>query len=43
MADKEGEEKKKMGIDLSGLMQVMSMGAGAPMLGDLKRACSLTS
>lgn len=37
MADKEGEEKKKMGIDLSGLMQVMSMGAGAPMLGDLKK------
>merc|ERR1719203_281797 len=31
------EEKNKKGIDLSGLMQVVSMGAGAPMLGDLKK------
>ena len=30
-------EPKKEGIDLSGLLQVVSMGAGAPMLGDLKR------
>merc|ERR1712046_294838 len=36
MKDEEPEKKKK-GIDLSGLMQVMSMGAGAPMLGDLKK------
>ena len=33
----DGEQEKKKGIDLSGLMQVMSMGAGAPMLGDLKK------
>lgn len=36
MAADEQPEKKK-GIDLSGLMQVVSMGAGAPMLGDLKK------
>ena len=34
MAKKEEEPKKK--LDLSGLFQVMAMGAGAPMLGDLK-------
>ena len=33
--DSEAKEEKK--IDLSGLFQVMSMGAGAPMLGDLKK------
>ncbi|KAL1526810.1 hypothetical protein AB1Y20_015503 [Prymnesium parvum] len=31
------KEPKKKGIDLSGLLQVVSMGAGAPMLGDLKK------
>lgn len=31
------EEPTKKGIDLSGLIQVISMGAGAPMLGDLKK------
>ena len=34
----EGEpEKEKPKITLDGLLQVMSMGAGAPMLGDLKK------
>ena len=33
---KEEPEKKKPGIDFSGLAQLMAMGAGAPMLGDLK-------
>ena len=33
-SDKKKVEKK---IDMSGLFQVMSMGAGAPMLGDLKK------
>ena len=40
-ADDEGDaapaEKKKFGIDASGLMQLVTMGAGAPMLGDLKK------
>mmetsp|Transcript_21616 Transcript_21616/g.35675 ORF Transcript_21616/g.35675 Transcript_21616/m.35675 type:complete len:144 (-) Transcript_21616:84-515(-) len=39
MVQKSEDERppKKTGIDLSGLMQVVSMGAGAPMLGDLKK------
>jgi len=32
----DGETKKKMGIDWSGLGQLVAMGAGAPMLGELK-------
>ena len=38
-ADDESEKPEKEGpkITLDGLMQVMSMGAGAPMLGDLKK------
>eukprot|EP00967_Tisochrysis_lutea_P103853 scaffold157112_cov35-Tisochrysis_lutea.AAC.2 len=35
-AEEEGE-KKAFGIDFSGLAQLMAMGAGAPMLGDLKK------
>jgi hypothetical protein len=31
------QEKKKPGIDFSGLSQLITMGAGAPMLGDLKK------
>ena len=31
------EEKKSPGIDFSGLAQLVTMGAGAPMLGDLKK------
>jgi hypothetical protein len=31
------QEKKKLGIDFSGLSQLITMGAGAPMLGDLKK------
>lgn len=33
----EGKDGVKKGIDFSGLAQVMAMGAGAPMLGDLKK------
>jgi len=36
-AEPDGEKKKKSGIDFSGLAQLMAMGAGAPMLGDLKK------
>merc|ERR1719247_3082886 len=35
--DEQDEEKEKPKISLSGLMQVITMGAGAPMLGDLKK------
>ena len=34
---KEGEEKEEKKLTLDGLMQVMAMGAGAPMLGELKK------
>jgi hypothetical protein len=34
---KDAGEKKAFGIDFSGLAQLMAMGAGAPMLGDLKK------
>jgi len=33
----EKAEEEKKGIDFSGLAQLMTMGAGAPMLGDLKK------
>ena len=33
----EPKKEAKKGIDFSGLAQLMTMGAGAPMLGDLKK------
>mmetsp|Transcript_21560 Transcript_21560/g.69603 ORF Transcript_21560/g.69603 Transcript_21560/m.69603 type:complete len:155 (+) Transcript_21560:1773-2237(+) len=36
-AGKDEGEKKVFSIDFSGLAQLMAMGAGAPMLGDLKK------
>jgi hypothetical protein len=36
-AEKDKGEKKAFSIDFSGLAQLMAMGAGAPMLGDLKK------
>ena len=35
--DKDAKDDNKPKITLDGLLQVMSMGAGAPMLGDLKK------
>ena len=35
--NEDGEPKEEKKLTLDGLMQVMAMGAGAPMLGDLKK------